>query len=387
MLALFQDGARDALPFLEEKASLGLWTWDLKSRAMEWSPGLFRLFGLEPGSAKPSQALAETLTHPQDRLPPGEIDRALRQPGPLERQFRIVLGDDRCRHILNRGEVLLGADGRPDRAIGIMLDVTRLSEAERNADALRERCSRIIGLIPAMVWSANSQGAVEEFSGWDKFTEQPLPGERTGSWLDCVHPEDRANVDESWHSALARASTFQLEFRLHRIGGTYRWMRARGSPRFNGDGSVREWMVVCVDIHEQKVWSPAIEFLAITGAQLRAARGILNWSVRDLADTAGISPAVIRRLEEIDGLPPERDKCFGQIKKALEAAGVEFLFPPVGKPGVRPATQPEAKFLPQPTTIVPTQKNFRPVAASASSGGKFSQSLIAASSRAQNSLK
>jgi transcriptional regulator with XRE-family HTH domain len=74
----------------------------------------------------------------------------------------------------------------------------------------------------------------------------------------------------------------------------------------------------------------------VTGAQLRAARGILNWSVRQLADAAGVAVSVVRRLEEVDGPPTTFESIFPLIKQAIEDAGVEFLFPPLGKPGVRP---------------------------------------------------
>ncbi|MDA9410504.1 hypothetical protein XH98_01540 [Bradyrhizobium sp. CCBAU 51745] len=74
----------------------------------------------------------------------------------------------------------------------------------------------------------------------------------------------------------------------------------------------------------------------MTGAQIRAARGIVRWSVKDLAHAAGISRATIRRLEEADGAPPHNDPALAGIEAAFASAGVEFLFPEAGKPGVRP---------------------------------------------------
>ncbi len=75
----------------------------------------------------------------------------------------------------------------------------------------------------------------------------------------------------------------------------------------------------------------------LTGAQLRAARGILNWSVRELSQAASVSSSTIRRLEEMNGPPPGREDALKPLQAALEAGGVEFLFPPSGRPGVRPA--------------------------------------------------
>ena len=70
------------------------------------------------------------------------------------------------------------------------------------------------------------------------------------------------------------------------------------------------------------------------GAQIRAARGILRWSVRNLADQAKISAATVRRLEESDGA--SKDDAIKPISHALGAAGVTFFAAVTGKPGVSP---------------------------------------------------
>jgi DNA-binding transcriptional regulator YiaG len=103
-------------------------------------------------------------------------------------------------------------------------------------------------------------------------------------------------------------------------------------------GAVREWVGISSDIHDRKVW-PAVsdaENTVLTGTQLRAARGILNWSVRELSQAAAVSSSTIRRFEEMDGPPPGPEEALAPLQAALEGAGVEFLFPPSGKPGVRP---------------------------------------------------
>jgi transcriptional regulator with XRE-family HTH domain len=95
-------------------------------------------------------------------------------------------------------------------------------------------------------------------------------------------------------------------------------------------------MGVSTDVHDQKLLDFSATPSRLTGAQMRAARGILNWSVRRLAEQAGVSPGVVRRLEEYDGALPESDESLEVFRKALSDAGVELLFPQVGKPGVRP---------------------------------------------------
>lgn len=73
----------------------------------------------------------------------------------------------------------------------------------------------------------------------------------------------------------------------------------------------------------------------ITSAQIRAARGLLNWSRKDLAESSGISFASMMRLESFDGVPSSNIKTLNALKKAFEDAGVEFTGTPDSQAGVR----------------------------------------------------
>ena len=73
----------------------------------------------------------------------------------------------------------------------------------------------------------------------------------------------------------------------------------------------------------------------ITSAQIRAARGMLDWSRKDLSETSGISFASMIRLESFEGVPASNFKTLEAIKKAFEAAGIEFVGSPEVGAGVR----------------------------------------------------
>ena len=73
----------------------------------------------------------------------------------------------------------------------------------------------------------------------------------------------------------------------------------------------------------------------ITSAQIRAARGMLGWSRKDLSETSGISFASMIRLESFEGVPASNFKTLEAIKKAFEAAGIEFVGTPEEGAGVR----------------------------------------------------
>jgi transcriptional regulator with XRE-family HTH domain len=73
----------------------------------------------------------------------------------------------------------------------------------------------------------------------------------------------------------------------------------------------------------------------ITSAQIRAARGMLSWSRRELAEASGVSFASMMRLESFEGVPASNFKTLECIKKAFEDAGIEFIGTPESGAGVR----------------------------------------------------
>ena len=74
----------------------------------------------------------------------------------------------------------------------------------------------------------------------------------------------------------------------------------------------------------------------ITGAQIRAARALLKWKAKDLAEESEISWATIQRMESAEGTPPGLAVNHEKLQKTLEAAGIMFLAADAnGGPGVR----------------------------------------------------
>jgi transcriptional regulator with XRE-family HTH domain len=77
----------------------------------------------------------------------------------------------------------------------------------------------------------------------------------------------------------------------------------------------------------------------IVGAQIRAGRAALNWSIDELAEKSGVSARTIMRLEAVDGLPPGRTQTLSDVEGALVAGGIQFIGSPEDDPGIRLRTQ------------------------------------------------
>jgi transcriptional regulator with XRE-family HTH domain len=78
----------------------------------------------------------------------------------------------------------------------------------------------------------------------------------------------------------------------------------------------------------------------LTGAQMRAARALIRWTVEDLAKAANVGVMTVRRGEAADGTPTMLANNLAAIRAALEAAGVEFIPPNGSGAGVRLRKEP-----------------------------------------------
>jgi transcriptional regulator with XRE-family HTH domain len=73
----------------------------------------------------------------------------------------------------------------------------------------------------------------------------------------------------------------------------------------------------------------------ITSNQIRAARAMLRWSGKDLAEKTGLGFSTLMRLESLEGVPGTHSKTLESIEKAFEKAGIEFIGTPESGAGVR----------------------------------------------------
>jgi PAS domain S-box-containing protein len=339
MLILFDGvlGPKETLRFIEEKLHAGIWSWDLATGDMEWSHGFFSLLGIEPDSIKPSSAVLSQMVHPDDRPPSEAVGRTLHEGLPAEWEFRIIRPNGRVRWISTRSELLMDSEGRPIRSVGVSFDVTKRHEVLQSLDIASGRQEALIKAAQGMVWFADKSGhIVKLMRSEDTAVERPV-GRQSEPWTDLFHPDEQNSVEGVWRQAAFSRTPYRFEHRIRQRDGSYRWARTLIVPVFSRRGEPLELIGLSTDVENEKRYSPnAARPRHLTGAQIRAARGMLALSVRDLAAKADISPTTIRRYEQTDGAINSSEPALQAIERTLTQAGVEFIFPELGKPGIRP---------------------------------------------------
>lgn len=107
----------------------------------------------------------------------------------------------------------------------------------------------IADTIPHMVWTARADGALDYFNSrvleYTGLSSRALEG---WSWKAVVHPDEIERCVAAWTRALQTGERYELEFRLHRADGAYRWHHASAVPLRDALGRIQRWFGTCVDI-------------------------------------------------------------------------------------------------------------------------------------------
>ncbi|MGU3358838.1 PAS domain-containing protein [Methylobacterium sp. M6A4_1b] len=322
------------LRLLEELAQIGLWSFDVRSGAFTISDGVARLTGLSPQTTRLDALRA--LVHPEDGEVFEEIAAALRTGIPVDRGFRIVRLDRTVRWVEFKGNVVLGPDACPVRADGILLDVTGRHETTQAVQRNQARYEGLVQAIAAVVWLMSPDGVRRPSPSWCALTGQTAEEWHAGGWVSAIHPDDRQRAAQTWATAFGRSESYEANYRLRRADGNYRWVSSRAVPVRNPDRSVREWIGLVIDMTNTASVMTQPDDLALTevsGALIRSARAMLDWSIPDLAAAAEVSGSSIKRFEESGGAAL-RPRTRAAIRQALEAAGITFVARPSGEVGL-----------------------------------------------------
>lgn len=107
--------------------------------------------------------------------------------------------------------------------------------------------------IPAMVWVARPDMSCEYLSrAWLDFTGCTAQQALGDGWSRGVHPEDLARWLDTCVRAFDAREPFEIEYRLRRRDGAYRWILDRGVPRYSSEGLFLGFAGCCVDVHERR---------------------------------------------------------------------------------------------------------------------------------------
>jgi PAS domain S-box-containing protein len=221
----------------------------------------------------------------------------------------------------------MSSGGEPDAA-GVGAGLDGPGEARLSESQLRQ----LIESLPQLVWACRAEGPCDYLSQqWIDFTGIAEREQLGYGWLQQLHPDDRERAQRQWATVVGQGLPFDIEYRIRRADGVYRWFRAHAVPLRDGRGRIVEWYGSNTDIDDYKTTELALrsseERLRL--AQQAAHIGTFEWNVQtnvrnrspELEAMYGITPGAPEWADKnLDVFihPDDRGRVIATVQRAFE---------------------------------------------------------------------
>ncbi len=252
-----EDALRRSEAYLAEAQKLsrtGSFGWNVANGELFWSGETFCITGYDRGTT-PTLALVLDRVHPEDvALVRQTIGRASRRGADVDLEHRFLMPDGTVKHVHVVARAIKDAAGKPIEYVGAVSDITGEKKAEEQIRQNEREFRQIVEAVPALVIVLAPDGRylyanerVLEYTGYGQ--EDVVAGDFRER---VFHPDDVERVRDERRQALSRGVPFEMEQRLLRKDGQYRWFLTRFNPFRDERGDVVRWYATGTDIHDRK---------------------------------------------------------------------------------------------------------------------------------------
>jgi PAS domain S-box-containing protein len=236
---------------LVDSNAQGVFFWNIKGEIQEANDAFLALVGysrqdLDEGLINWIKLTPSEFAH-LDQIALEELTAESRC-RPFEKEFLRKDG--------SRVPILLGAavfGDNPDEGVAFALDLTDRKQKELEVRFNEQRYRMMVEATSAIVWDTPASGefTVEQPS-WTAFTGQAFEELRGWGWLQAIHPDDQAETERVWSTAVANRTGYHVEHRLKSRDGTYHAMAVNAVPILGEQGTIRQWIGIHTDITLRK---------------------------------------------------------------------------------------------------------------------------------------
>ena len=229
-------------------------SWAFNSAGFDyWSSELFQIYGLDAKGRPPTLEEYLGLVHPEDRqFVSQKIQKVLVDHSGFDFTKRIVRPDGSIRHVRCVG--VPRADGEDFQGfVGTGIDVTDQEELTRDLRKSEMEVRQILDLTPQLVvvYGPGQERLYANRPALDYFGST-LDEWRQESFGNAVHPDDLERLRAAADRPLMIDSPYEMEIRLRRADGRYRWFLTRYNPLRDEQGKVMRWYAAATDIEDRK---------------------------------------------------------------------------------------------------------------------------------------
>lgn len=262
------------------------------------------------------------IMHPADREGVRRVwSLAVKRKELFNRVIRFLTKSGEYRYLSLRAVPMFHPDGSFRQWVGTFNDITERKVAEDQLRKSEERFRSLINATAQIVWTADADGEITSVVSQYKNAFDLSKGTLTEQWILRLHPEERERVVSEFLEAVKTKQNYFSEFRILHNDQTYHYYVSRGTPVYESDGTIREWVGTLSDVTASKL---SEENLRRSEEQLRQAQklesvgrlagGIAHDFNNMLTAINGYSDLALRRLGDNDPLRRNLE----EIKKAGE---------------------------------------------------------------------
>jgi formate hydrogenlyase transcriptional activator len=240
---------------------MGSWACSADLETTYFSAEMFRLLGFPVGDAPPSAQAIGNVFAPGDWVRIRDLfDTSRRDKNAWDGEFRAILPDGSSRTIRIVGNPVPNASGDIVEFLCAAVEVTE-----------QRQFRAVINAIPEPVWSARPDGVCDFLNQhWLDYTGCTAEQGAGWNWHAAIHPDDVQGLLEQWRAAVASGARADLETRIRRFDGEYRWFRVRCIPLRDESGNIVKWLGTNIDIEGRRRAGEALRSADIESALQKA---------------------------------------------------------------------------------------------------------------------
>jgi hypothetical protein len=267
---------------VQQFGRLGVYERDPRTMVGRWDSHMHRFWGLSVDDKAPDFEQAQTYVVPEDRVGMGDkFLESMKAAGNYSHHFRVRGADGVLRRLHSQWRVTNGPDGKPDRAIGVIMDDTdiwRLAQSVHEAHAQLELALQLGGISSWRHDLATNRLYYDD-QGWRILGLQPRP---EGLSLDevraLIHPDDVPAVQQAMQRAAVNIGPTDMEARYRHADGHWLDILTRRVTQRDADGKPVGFIGVALDVTERLSEQRRLQDLTRRLELAASVAGVAIWS-------------------------------------------------------------------------------------------------------------